>query len=63
MFRVHNGVGTTPGTLVAGGNLIFTDAGAQSSHGNPGGTWMLMGGLQNADGTDDDSAVICLRVA
>lgn len=63
MFRVHNGVGTTPGTLVAGGNLIFTDAGAQSSHGNPGGTWMLMGGLQNADGTDDDSAVICMRVA
>ena len=63
MFRVHNDAGTAPGTLVAGGNLIFTDAGAQSSHGNPGGTWMLMGGLQNADGTDDDSAVICLRVA
>ncbi|MNF86532.1 hypothetical protein D3C84_689710 [compost metagenome] len=63
LFRVSGGGATTPGTLVAGGNLVFTDVGAQSSHGNPGGSWMLMGGLQNADGTDDDSAVICLRVA
>lgn len=63
LFRVSGGGGGVPGTAVAGGNLVWSDAGATSSHGSPAGTWQLMGGVNNADGATSDSVTICLRVA
>ncbi len=62
IFKAYNAVGTSPGTEVAGVNLQYTDTGGQSAHGNPAGTWRLMGGLQNADGQDSDSVSLYLRV-
>jgi hypothetical protein len=63
LFRVGGGGTTGPGTLVAGANLLFSDCEATSNHGNPGGTWMLMGGVNNSDAATGDSVTVCLRVA
>lgn len=63
LFRVGGNGGTWPGTLVAGGNLIFSDCQGKSNHGSPAGTWMLMGGVFNADYETYDSVTVCLRVA
>ncbi|WP_095059223.1 phage tail protein [Pseudomonas sp. Irchel s3f7] len=63
LFAVSGGGPTNPGAVVAGGNLIFTDAAASSNHGTAAGTWILMGGLGDSDGQYSNSVCICLRVA
>ncbi|WP_339548340.1 pyocin knob domain-containing protein [Pseudomonas sp. RA_35y_Pfl2_P32] len=63
LFRVGGGGAGVPGTAVAGGNLVWSDAAATSSHGSPAGTWQLRGGVNNTDGATSDSVTICLRVA
>ncbi|VVQ16944.1 hypothetical protein PS914_05935 [Pseudomonas fluorescens] len=51
------------GTLVAGSQCLFTNAGGASSSGTPSGTWKLMGTLYNHDAINPDSATLCLRVS
>ena len=51
------------GTLVAGSQCLFTNAGGASSSGTPAGTWKLMGTLYNHDAINPDSATLCLRVS
>lgn len=51
------------GTLVAGSQCLFTNAGGDSSSGTPAGTWKLMGKLYNHDAINSDSATLCLRVS
>ena len=64
MFVIAGGGGTTPGTLVAGSSLRYSNAwGTKPSVITAVGTWRIMGYIQNADETDGDSATICLRVA
>lgn len=51
------------GTLVAGGNCLYTNCAASTSAGVPAGTWKVMGALYNRDGNQPDSATLCLRVS
>ncbi|WP_338919206.1 hypothetical protein V0M98_17455 [Pseudomonas silesiensis] len=51
------------GTLVAGSQCLFTNAGGASSSGTPAGTWKLMGTVYNHDAINPDSATLCLRVS
>ncbi|WPN45090.1 phage tail protein [Pseudomonas sp. P8_241] len=63
LFRVGGNGLTAPGTLVAAVNLLFSDCQATSNHGNPAGTWMLMGGVNDSDASTGDSVTLCMRVA
>ncbi|MFJ3112313.1 hypothetical protein [Pseudomonas putida] len=51
------------GTLVAGSSCLYTNCAASSSAGVPAGTWKVMGALYNRDGSQPDSATLCLRVS
>ncbi|MNF92291.1 hypothetical protein D3C84_749310 [compost metagenome] len=61
LFKVSGGWPTVPGTWVTGASLVYTDCEGESSHGSPAGSWMLMGGILNADGVADDSVSLFLR--
>ena len=64
LFSVAGGGGTTPGTLVAGGNLRWSNCwGSKPSVITAAGTWRMMGYIQNADDNDGDSVSIFLRVS
>jgi hypothetical protein len=59
---IGGGGGISPGSLVAGANTRWAGAGYSAGYA-PGGTWRLMGAIENADGSDTDSITLCLRVA
>ena len=64
LFSVAGNGGTTPGTLVAGGNLRWSNCwGSKPSVITAAGTWRMMGYIQNADDNDGDSVSIFLRVS
>ena len=52
-----------PGTLVAGSVCVYTNCATSNPSGVPSGTWKVMGSLYNRDGTNPDSATLCLRVS
>lgn len=62
LMTIGGGGGTTPGTLVAGGNLRYSAAGWTNSGYGSSGTWRLMGSVLNADGASADSITLCQRV-
>ena len=53
----------TPGTLIAGASLGYTNAGQSGNGGQPPGTWRCHSFLYNHDGTTTDSTGIFQRVA
>lgn len=63
-FVIGGGAATTPNSLVAGGNMRYSNGwGTKPSVVSPPGTWRIMGYIQNADETDGDSATVCMRVS
>ncbi len=65
MFIVVANIGSGvlgPGTLVAGGNMGYSNAGGEN-YGTPSGTWMVLGGSANSSAGNIYSTTICKRVA
>ena len=62
LMAVGGNGGTTPGTLVAGGNLRYSATGWINNGYGSSGTWRVMGCLANADGIGVDSITLCQRV-
>lgn len=62
LLILGGGGATQPGQLIAGGNTRWAAAGYYVLYG-PGGTWRLMGAVENADFNGADSVTLCMRVA
>lgn len=62
LMAVGGGGGTTPGSLVAGGNLRYSATGWVNTGYGSSGTWRVMGCVANADGSGTDSITLCQRV-
>ena len=59
---IVGGGATSPGQLVAGGNLKWAAAGFFIAA-SPGGTWRIMGAVRNGAGIGQENVTVCMRIA
>lgn len=59
---IVGGGATSPGQLVAGGNLKWAAAGFFIAA-SPGGTWKIMGAVRNGSGNGPENVTVCMRIA
>lgn len=63
LFTLSGGGSPHPGSTISGSNLSWAPAGGYHQWGTPSGTWRLMGNVKNADGTQEDSTTLCVRIS